>query len=72
MSAHGSDSAVLCGVADQSFRRLRITVTFVVTGTRSVTQRQSSGALSSLRLILNLFHPAFASRICNTWMALAS
>ena len=21
---------------------------------------------------MNLFHPAFASRICNTWMALAS
>jgi hypothetical protein len=29
-------------------------------------------AAASRRFTLNLFHPAFASRICNTWMALAS
>src|SRR5438034_4575973 len=28
--------------------------------------------LSSLLAILNPFHPGYASRICNTWMALAS
>jgi transposase len=34
--------------------------------------REDGGLASTERQELKLFHPAYASRVCNTWMALAS